>query len=143
MSIWKQILVWCLATWYGFEAITLDGVTPSANDSTSSDWVSGSRRGQFLMHHDLINTYWVTDGIICLQYGGWGTSCVLNGFSFAFQVDYIRVNSHGSWRKRVGMFQTSGDVNLGKLKGALQMYRRSRTPLSLDDLSRFAAEVSY
>lgn len=143
MSIWKQILVQCLATWYGFGAITLDGVTPPANDSTSADWVSGSRRGMFLMHHDLFTTYWVTDGTICLQEGGWGTSCVLDGFSFAFQVDYFRDSSRESWRKRAGIFQTSGDVDLGKLKGALQMYRRSRTPLSLDDLSRFAAGVSY
>jgi len=143
VSIWKQILVRCLAAWYGFGAITLDGVTPPANDSTSLDWVSGSRRVQILMHHDLVNTYWVTDGIICLQEGERGTSCVLDDFSFAFQVDYFRDSARESWRKRAGMFQTSGDVNLDILKEALQMYRRSRTPLSLNDLSRFAAEVSY
>ena len=136
-------MVRCLAIWYGFGAITLDGVMPPASDSTSPDWVSGSRRGQILMHDDVFNTYWVTDGTICLQDGDRGTSCLLDGFSFAFQVNYFSNSSRESWRKRAGMFQTSGDVDLAKLKGALRMYRRSRTPLSLNDLSRFAAEVSY
>ena len=140
-TVWNRVLVLVAMARYGCLDVTFDGMAPPPLDHTAEAWVTGSRSGQFLMGHDQINVFWVTDGELVLPGGELRNMCHLVDYTFAFRVTYTQPTGEKGWRKHLDDFTTAGTVDVVKLRDALRLIHVKSEPLTIADLELFARRV--